>query len=133
LLASLCGALPANHAAADYALLCTGELSGEGDAVRQGAGGVKFTNVNVAGASDLAQACATVRNDPLYGYYSWKTCVDPNGRGSCANASGPVSSGGPPAEQGIPPAQSTPLGPNQPPESAVRRVRRSDRFLSNRR
>jgi PAN domain len=100
--------LLAGQAAADYTVTCHHDLPGSAERRRD--------VVTVKGATTLAQACAILRSDPLYGEYNWRTCVATDGQGTCANPGGGPPTGGtgpgggpPTGGIGMPP--SPPIGP----------------------
>lgn len=93
--------LPA-PALADVTLLCHVDLSGAGDAGRD--------PVTVAGVATFEEACERVRNDPLYGEYNWRTCIDPGGAGSCGAPGPGTTTGG----NGPPPGPDIGMPPSPP-------------------
>jgi hypothetical protein len=105
------GCLFAGEAAADWTVACHHDLPGAAEK--------QLDKVVVPGANSLAQACEALRNDPLYGDYNWRTCVDATDQqGTCANPATPGPGTGTPGS----PGPSTPgpgPGPGMPPSPPI--------------
>lgn len=68
-----------------YDLLCRHDLPG---ASLPGATNERqYDHVRVDGADTLPEACQGVRDDPQFGDYNWRTCIDPSGHGQCKDQS----------------------------------------------